>query len=442
MRLLALIFAFLLSTPAWGQSPFAGVWHGTLEAGPTSLRMELEVVETDDGLRSALTSLDQGAAPIPASSTVVHDGTLSVTIDTLGVRITLTQDGEDRLTGSFFQGASFPFELARGPFPTGYTAPDMIGTDSDMTVIAGEVVLAGSVRMPDGHGPFPGVVLLNGSGSQDRDATIADRPMFAAMASALAGRGIASLRLDDRGVGGSDAVIPDSPHDLANDAAAALEALNARPEIAACTGFLGHSEGGLIAFLAADTANPDFIVTLAGMAGTMRETLFEQSEALILASGAGQAAADQNRALQEAMFAVMSDPNVADYPAAITAALVERGFPEAQAQQQGVIWGQPYAIASLDLDSADAMAAYDGPVHALFGERDLQVLPEANADRVLSARNGSRTETTVVAGVNHLFQAAETGLPNEYALAPHAMSPEALDAIVDAVESLIAAGCE
>ena len=284
--------------------------------------------------------------------------------------------------------------------------------------------------------------MLNGSGSQDRDATIAGRPVFAVLANALAERGIASLRLDDRGVGGSDAVPPAAPADLANDAAAAFEALRARPDISGCTGILGHSEGGLIAFLAADAAGPDFIVSLAGMAGTMRETLYEQSEALILASGAGQAAADQNRALQDAMFEVMSDPAVEDYPAAIGAVLVEMGFPAAQAAQQGAIWGQPYSIAMLDLDPAAAMAGYDGPVHAIYGDLDLQVLPDPNAARLRTAREGLPTETSVIPGVNHLFQGAVTGLPGEYATATHAMAPEALAAIADAVEGLAAAGCE
>ena len=123
--------------------------------------------------------------------------------------------------------------------------------------------------------------------------------------------------------------------------------------------------------------------------------------------------------------------------------LLERGFPAAAAQQQGAIWGQDYSIASLDIDPAEAMAAYDGPVHAIFGELDLQVLAEPNSRRVVRARlDQPATQSTMIGGVNHLFQTAETGLPDEYATAPHAMSPEALDIIADAVEGLIAAGCE
>ncbi|MEE2565312.1 alpha/beta hydrolase family protein [Hyphobacterium marinum] len=314
--------------------------------------------------------------------------------------------------------------------------------DHEFEVESGSVALTGTLRLPEGDGPAPAILLLNGSGPQDRDATIAGHRVFGVLADTLAERGIASLRLDDRGVGGSDAVAPDSPYDLAEDAAAALRALRADPGVSGeCAAILGHSEGGLIAFLAAEEAHPAYIITLAGMAGTMAETLYEQSEALILAAGGGPAGADANRVLQDAMFAVMRTTPAEEAPAALEAALIERGFPEDGARQQGAIWGQPYALAGLDLDPSEAMAAYDGPVHAFFGERDLQVLPEPNAARIREARGDLPTEVTVIDGVSHLFQDAETGLPDEYASAPHAMAPRALEAIADAAEALIGQAC-
>jgi hypothetical protein len=285
--------------------------------------------------------------------------------------------------------------------------------------------------------------LLNGSGSQDRNATVAGQPVFEVLANALATRGIATLRLDDRGIGGSELVAPASPHDLADDAVAAMAALREADGInAQCVGILGHSEGGLIAFLAADAGDPAFILSLAGMHMTMAETLYNQSEALILASGGTQAQADQNRALQTAVFEVMRDETVEDYPTALTAALVALGFPEDAAAQQGAIWGQEYAIAALDMDPTGAIQGYTGPVHAFFGERDLQVLAGPQSTRLLAAREGLPTQITIVPGVNHLFQDATTGLPQEYANAPHAMSPEALDLIADAAEGLIAQACD
>lgn len=320
---------------------------------------------------------------------------------------------------------------------------EVTGTDIDVHVASGNVSLAGSLRLPDGDGPFPSLLLLNGSGSQDRDATVAGHRVFGVLADALAERGIASLRLDDRGIGGSDAVAPASPYDLADDAAAALAFLEDRSETRpGCTAILGHSEGGLVAFLAAQEQRPAYLITLAGMAGTMADTLYEQSEALILAAGAGQSGADANRALQDAIFAVMRTTSAEEAPSAIAAALIERGFPEDAARQQGAIWGQAYAIAALDLDPSEAIAAYDGPVHAFFGERDLQVLPEPNAARIRDARGDLPTEITIIEGVSHLFQDAQTGLPDEYASAPHPMAPRALDAIAAGAEALIGEACD
>lgn len=442
MRLLALVALLLLPSAALAQgvedARLQGVWHGTLDTGGTQLRLELEI----GAEASTLISLDQGHARIAASAASVDGDALSIAFAPTQIAVQVTLPDTDTLSGTFIQGQGrLPITLVRGPTPQ-EPPIETIGTDIDVSIMSGPVNLAGSLRLPEGEGPFPAILLLNGSGAQDRDSTVAGHRVFGVLADALAARGIASLRLDDRGVGGSEAVAPASPYDLGRDAAAALRTLRADASVnGSCTAMLGHSEGGLVAVLAAQEERPAFIITLAGMAGTMADTLYEQSEALILAAGGGQAGADANRALQDAVFDVMRTTPAAEVPAAIEAALVENGFPAEGARQQGAVWGQPYAIAALDLDPTEALAAYDGPVHAFFGERDLQVLAEPNAARLLAAREGLPTEITVIEGVNHLFQDAETGLPDEYAAAPHAMSPRALDAFADAAEDLIAQAC-
>lgn len=450
-----LLSVFALSVSACSESPapepeiadtlvtddYDGDWSGVLDVGAAQLRLVLEV----RGAEVILISVDQSGARLPVEVTRRDADGFAGSVASVGAALEMERDDTDRLTGHFSQGGTrFPLMLERGPAPAALsTLASADEASADFIVMSGDVRLAGTLRLPGDDGVSPVLLLLNGSGSQDRDATVLGQPVFGVLADALAARGIASLRLDDRGVGGSDAIAPASPHDLAGDAVAAMAALREQGRVhAQCVGLLGHSEGSLIAFLAADGADPAFILSLAGLHGTMAETLYEQSEAIFLASGAGQAAADQNRALQDAMFAVMRDEGVGDYPAALTAALTALGFPEAAARQQGAIWGQDYAIASLDLDPASAMAGYDGPVHGFFGERDLQVLAEPNTQRLLAAREGLPTEITVVPGVNHLFQAAETGLPQEYANAPHAMSPEALDLIAAAAADLIAQVCD
>jgi len=467
MRQLALLFTiFVLPLAACGESALTGPetvqtveaepdadvthdgdWAGTLNAGGAPLRLVLEV----RGETAVLISVDQGGARLPIEVTQSDADGFAGTIASAGASLDLDRIDDTTLAGIFSQGgADLPLTLSRNGAGSALaetetaSGPDPVsGNDEDILVMSGDVSLAGSLRRPEGAGPFPAILLLNGSGAQDRNATVAGQPLFGVLADALAERGIASLRLDDRGVGGSDAVAPASPHDLAEDAAAAMSALRDQEGVAAqCVGLLGHSEGGLIAFLAADAADPAFLLSLAGMHMTMAETLYDQSEALILASGAGQVAADQNRALQDAMFGVMRDESIEDYPDALTEALTALGFPEDAARQQGAIWGQDYSIAALDLDPAAAMSAYEGPVHAFFGERDLQALAGPQSQALIEARGDLPTEVRVIPGVNHLFQDAETGLPQEYASAPHAMSPEALSAIANAAEALIHQTCE
>ncbi|MEE2526538.1 alpha/beta hydrolase [Hyphobacterium sp. HN65] len=433
MRLIACLLA-LLTAPALAQSDdYEGDWSGVLSAG-APLRLVLEV----RGETAVLISVDQSGARLPLEITQRDAEGFAGTIPSVGAALDLNRTGNDELSGTFRQGgATLPLSLYRGN-----AFEDGGDVAADFIVMSGDVRLAGTLLLPEGDGPFPAILLLNGSGSQDRDANVAGQPGFAVLADSLAERGIATLRMDDRGIGGSDAVAPDSPADLAVDAGAALSALREADGIDnRCAGILGHSEGGMIAFLAADSADPAFIISLAGMHMTMAETLYDQSEAIILVSGGTQAQADQNRALQDAIFAIMRDETIEDHMAAMNAALVELGLPEAVAGQQATIWAQPYARAALDLDTASAMAAYEGPVHAFFAGMDLQVRGVAHADRLIAARGDQPTEVTYLGGLNHLFQRALTGLPQEYASAPHAMAPEALAAIGEAAEALINQAC-
>lgn len=429
----------VVDTETEAELTYEGDWSGVLDVGSAQLHLVLEV----RGENVVLISVDQSGARLPVDVSQRDEARFAGSIATVGASMEFERTHPDTLSGTFSQGgANFPLTLDRDSL----RAETMLNEEAmadDFIVLSGDVRLAGTLSIPGDDDSYPALLLLNGSGAQDRNSTVAGQPVFEVLADALTTRGIATLRLDDRGVGGSDLVAPASPHDLAEDAIAAMANLREADGINAhCVGLLGHSEGGMIAFLAADAADPAFIVSLAGMHGTMAETLYEQSEAIFLASGAGQAAADQNRALQDAMFAVMRDAAVEDYPAALAEALVALGFPEDAAAQQGAIWGQDYAIAALDLDPAHAMRNYSGPVHGFFGERDLQVLAGPQSTRLLAAREGLPTQITVVPGVNHLFQDAATGLPQEYATAPHAMSPDALDLIADAADGLIAQVCE
>ncbi|MEO1040226.1 MAG: alpha/beta hydrolase [Pseudomonadota bacterium] len=420
------------------------VFHGVLQIGPQSLRMELEL-QTGEEPRAALISLDQSGVRIPMAEVDLSDDQMILAQPRLGVRYEGRRvDG--RIVGVFSQGgvnADLVFEPGR--FETEASGdsssaeePDPLQTE--LTVEAGPVTLAGTLQRPEGEGPFPAMIILSGSGAQDRDGNIAGQPMLAALAQGLADAGIASFRFDDRGVGGSSALTPAGPRDLAADATAILHAIGAREDVS-CIGFAGHSEGGLIALLAADEAQPGFILTLAGMHLPMRETLYGQSRALILASGGTPEQAAANRALQDAVLDAIEAEGGGDASEAIEAALLAIGASADLAAQQAQIWGQPYMYASLQIDPSEAAAAYDGPLTAVFAQNDLQVLPAENAAELEQARADLATEIITLEGVDHLFQFNATGLPAQYGAAGHPMQPEALARIGEAAQRLVQSGC-
>lgn len=457
-RLFAAGFAALLTLTACGpRTPdgpapvsadvFEGAWHGTLSIAGQSLRLELELATGEDGVEGALISLDQSAARMPLTALTIEGDQIAFAADPPG----LSYDGvleDGRITGQFRQSVlSVELVFEPGRFDRdeadagGDTARERAPGETRLTLDAGGVMLGGTLRLPEGDATGPGVVILSGSGSQDRDGTFGEVAVYAALADALAQAGVASLRLDDRGVGESSGPAPQAPADLAADAAAALAALRDQPRVQ-CAGFAGHSEGGLIALLAAPQADPAFIVSLAGMHMPMAQTLYDQSEALIRAGGGGDAQVAANRRLQEAMFAVYDavEPG-ADITQALAAALTGAGAPEALAAQQAAIWGQPYAAASFAVDPVAAAAAYDGPLLGVFGEFDLQVLAQAQSQALTAARPDAPTQIVILEGVNHLFQQTETGLPSEYGSADHPLSAQALSTIAQRTAALAAQAC-
>ncbi|WP_439632997.1 alpha/beta hydrolase family protein [Glycocaulis sp.] len=418
---------------------FSGVWNGVLDVGAAQLRLELRIEENEDGYSAVMVSVDQGGAAIPVSNLDVEYPQIDLQMAAMGARYIATLT-EGRLAGTFSQGgAEFPLEMARGAVEA--TGPELAPGESEVFVDAG-VRLAGTLRLPEGDGPHPAVLMLNGSGSQDRDVTIGNHRIFAVLSEALAEAGIASLRLDDRGMGGSDNTPATGPHELGSDAGAALAFLRAADGVdARCTGILGHSEGGIIAFLLPDASQPDFIIALAPQAGTLEETLLEQGEAMNRVTGASEEVIEATRARQLAMLEALRASPPGEAVEAVKAAFIAHGIPAEAARQQAAFWGQQYVQEAAALDPAAALAGYDRPVLGMFAGNDLQVLAEVNAQRMREARAGLPTTLATVPGVNHLFQASETGSPAEYVSAPHAMSPDALALIADGAGEIIAEAC-
>jgi len=250
----------------------------------------------------------------------------------------------------------------------------------------------------------------------------------------LTRKGYAVLRYDDRGVAESTGDHSTATtEDFAMDAAAALAFLKTDARVdAARTAYVGHSEGGLIAPLAAPLERPAAMVLLAGPTETLASVAVYQSRELVLADGGTQAQADAAAdALNEALGLLRADEDL-DTVLEKTIALYEAaGLPRGMAESRARFTASPWMKWVMDYDPVPALKAYDGPVLALFGELDKQVAPSENVAAMEEALEHPGSEIVVLEGLNHLFQPAKTGGMAEYAAIEITFDEKALDTVSD-----------
>jgi uncharacterized protein len=464
LALLAAALAAFATAPATAQenapsSRVAGVWQGTLEAPAARLRLVVKLREEGGGLTGTLDSIDQGARDLPLEAVRYEGGRVTFELRAVGGRYEgqLAESG-DEITGTWSQGGSLPLVLKRDANvpvvkrPQEPTRPlpyreEEVAYDSEPGVR-----LAATLTLPAGVGPFPAVVLITGSGPQDRDESLAGHRPFYVLADALTRRGIAVLRADDRGVGRSTGNFlgVQSSEAFATDALAGVRFLAARADIRRDTiGLLGHSEGGLVAPLAAARDAPEarelaFLVLLAGPGVPLGEILVEQSRLIQSASGAPSSMIDANAAILRRLIEIAkSEGDVERAAAAMRQELTAYvpTLPEAarapltaQIDQQVRQMSSPWMRWMLAYDPLPALRRLEIPVLALFGERDLQVPPAQNKTPLESAVRAAgqpASKVVVLPGLNHLLQAASTGSPAEYSVIEETMNAAALDLIGD-----------
>jgi len=331
------------------------------------------------------------------------------------------------------------------PYP--YTVQDVTFANSE----AG-VELAGTLTLPDGNGPFPAVVLVSGSGPQDRDEALFGHKPFLVLADHLTRHGIAVLRYDDRGVGRSTGDFSTATSmDFTGDALAAVASLRARPDIRKDgIGIAGHSEGGLVAPMASTRSDEvSFIVMLAGPGVPGIDILVAQGELINRAAGASEDVIEFNRRIQLGLADIVAaepDPEVAGPRMQVFMHEVIESLPD---EVREVIGGgmnddaiiatvnqmnSPWFRSFLHYDPRPALENVEVPTLAVIGGKDLQVPPSLNIPEIEGAfdRGGNPDATVrVLPGLNHLFQETETGSPAEYGQLEQTMSPMLLDVVTD-----------
>ena len=323
-------------------------------------------------------------------------------------------------------------QTPRGPFP--YQAQEVGFTNQS----AG-IKLAGTLTTPAGKGPFPAVVLLTGSGPEDRDETLFSHKPFAVLADYLTRRGVAVLRFDDRGVGQSGGTLAGTTSaDYAADARAALAWLRTQPGInPRRVGLVGHSEGGTAAILAAgQPLGPAMLVLLAAPGLPGNEMLVQQVVALTrlrTTDAAALALAEQKQ--RQVLATVMDNPDNDQASAKLLPLLsaADQANPTAAQRTISTLTSPGYRALLADRP-AQTLAKVHCPVLALNGSKDVQVVAAPNLAAIrqgLQAAGNKDVTTKELPGLNHLFQTAATGSPAEYGTNTETFAPAALQAIGD-----------
>ena len=416
---LLLCFASIVAKAQSGDAK--GAWTGKLNVYGTELTLVFHL----DSVNCTLDSPDQGIKGVPAK--LEHTATgIKVTIASINASYEGVNMGES-IMGTFKQhGQSFPLTLKPGTVkrnrPQTPVGPYPYQTQ-EVSFSNGSAVLKGTLVLPENHTQnTPVLLMVTGSGLQNRDEEIFEHKPFAVISDALARQGIATLRYDDRGFGESTGdLVNVTTEDLKNDALAGVELLRNQFKR---VGILGHSEGGTIGLMLAAESKVDFVVSLAGGAVSFEKTLLDQNRWTLQQAGYSQDVTDRYCAALESLFDELKagrnpEPTNHGLPTEL-----EQNLQMAKAQSS-----TPYMRYFLGLDLTDRLGRITCPVLALNGTKDRQVNGEENLNALRNGLAGQK-EIRVIEGVNHLFQHCNTGNPSEYKDIEETFAPEALEIIV------------
>ena len=446
---------------SYAEDRVVGHWEGHIEIPGQSLAVKVDLAVDDSDWSGTIDIPTQGAKGLPLSDIHVEedDEGVRVKFSIRGVPGNPTFDGklQDKvISGTFSQGvATFDFRLSRevvpGPVRPQEPKPPFPYQIEEVMFQNGDINLAGTLTVPKGDGPFPVVLLISGSGLQDRDETVFGHKPFWVLADHLSRAGIAVLRVDDPGIGES------TPHpeplttaDFATDAEAGVAFLKQDNRISSI-GLIGHSEGGLIASIVASRSNDvNFIVLMAGPGVPGAELLRKQNERIFDAAGIAGERQQNLLTLLDRLFTILTSEDMAEderrqgVDEIVRKQLEINGTPPAQqdeAQVRALVEQSltPWMRYFLTFDPRPAFEKIRVPVLLLNGELDVQVDAEQNLTAIGAALNKGENQDVTVHRLpehNHLFQRARTGLMNEYGAIEETLSPKVLDLIRDWILSV------
>ncbi len=465
IKLFSLILFLFLIHPSYSQQKIDGSWSGAILIMGTELGIDVKLKTETDSIKGTIDIPQQNAKDLklihisftppkvyfelPAgSSTAVFDGELQT----------------DSITGKFLQsGLEGKFRMKKTsddatlvePQPEKTVTEPLPYNSEEVTFSNGDIKFAGTLTIPKTEGKHPAVVMITGSGAQNRDEELFGFKPFKIIADYLTKNGIAVLRYDDRGVGGSTgkSVSEYTSEDFAGDVLEAVKFLKTRSDInPGQIGLMGHSEGGIVApLVASQSKDIAFIVLMAGTSVTGIEIIKEQSALIMRADNTPEDAIKSNDELLDKLYNVLASNGDIETLRPELEKEIERNYNDSPEEQKKTIpdknkyiksmadlqfkqLGSPWMKYFLVYDPALALEKVTCPVLGLFGELDLQVAPSQNKEPMENAlkKGGNKDyKIVVLPKANHLFQSATTGSPSEYAKLPKEFVPDFLDIVKD-----------
>lgn len=465
MRSVFTFFLLVTSIVSPAQSPLAGDWSGKMQAGAASMRLVLHIKDSV-GIHVSMDSPDQNAFGFKADQATITGDSITVLFTSIRGKyrsVLATENGRQQLKGVWSQGGmQLPLVLERGAGaalvrpqtpkpPFAYRVDDVTYTNTDSSV-----TLGATLTVPAGPGKYPAVILITGSGLQDRDETLFGHKPFWVIADHLTRNGFAVLRVDDRGVGKStgDGANATS-EDFANDVITSINYLKARPEIdVRQIGLLGHSEGGMIApIVAAKTKDVAFMILLAGPSVKGSAVLKEQRAAIFRVSGVPEQTVSEINALYDEVTRVVIHAGTKSQALTDVEAMVKKWNTSAGTETKTILQTgseeqvkkfadqvvkqlySPWFKYFLQFEPAPVLAKSKCPVLALYGEKDIQVVSSQNLEpmkRILAqTRKPENFSVQEIRHVNHLFQKCTACTVAEYGELTETFSAETLALITD-----------
>jgi pimeloyl-ACP methyl ester carboxylesterase len=456
-----LLISFLFTLPVILSQEAVGTWHGLLDVGQ-KLRLDIHISKSGDTYNGKLDSPDQGAKDIPATKVEFTNNTLVFEVKNLGVSYSGNLKS-DSIDGTFKQGGFSTkllltrsiVELKAANRPQNPLGPfDYLEEEVSFENKVEKFNLSGSLTYPKGEGPFPAVILVSGSGAQDRNEEIFEHKPFWVIADYLTNQGFAVLRYDDRGTAKSEGNFETATSvELANDAEGALDYLKANPKInAAKICIAGHSEGAMLAvILAARRKDIHSIALLAGPGIQGSELLLLQQYLINKANGIPE---KSNKAMQrfnrKIYKIVVNQYNITDSKPIIEKEIRkalkntrDEELPGYSSKEQLIQESlsnvcNPWMFYFIKYNPKSDLEKVNCHVLALNGSKDLQVPPKENlgAMQMYIPKSDKARVFRELPNLNHLFQECESGNPQEYRTIEQTIQPEVLKILGDWLKSI------